>query len=93
MFHRSCLDAGADADAMVRVNRFGISGTYVEATAALLARTTARSDPICPAWDVASGPSRLDLPGLAKALMSYCDIVRIERPILVGKLPRLPDHY
>ena len=26
----------------------------------------------------------LDLPGLAKALMSYCDAVGVERPILIG---------
>ena len=37
VFHRFCLDAGSDADAMVHVHGFGISGTYLEPTAALLA--------------------------------------------------------
>jgi hypothetical protein len=37
VFHRFCLDAGADADAMVHVHGFGVSGTYLEPTAALLA--------------------------------------------------------
>ena len=37
MFHRSSLDSGDAADAMVHVHGFGISGTYLEPTAALLA--------------------------------------------------------
>ena len=37
VFHRSSLDAGPAADAMVHVHGFGISGTYLEPTAALLA--------------------------------------------------------
>jgi hypothetical protein len=37
VFQRSCLDAGSDADAMVHVHGFGISGTFLEPTAALLA--------------------------------------------------------
>ena len=37
VFHRICLDAGPTADAIVHVHGFGISGTYLEPTAALLA--------------------------------------------------------
>ena len=55
VFHRFNLDAGSDAEAMVHVHGFGISGTYLEPTAALLHRTTARSCPICREWDAASG--------------------------------------
>ena len=37
VFHRVCTDAGPTADAIVHVHGFGISGTYLEPTAALLA--------------------------------------------------------
>jgi hypothetical protein len=57
MFHRSSLHADAAADAM-HVHGFGISGTYLEPTAALLAPTTAHSYPTYPGWDAASGPSQ-----------------------------------
>jgi pimeloyl-ACP methyl ester carboxylesterase len=85
VFHRSCLDAGADAHAMVHVHGFGISGTYLEPTAALLARHYRTFVPDLPGMGRSIRPEHgLDLPGLAKALMSYCDTVGIERPILVG---------
>ena len=85
MFHRSCLDAGAAADAMVHVHRFGISGTYLEPTAALLAPHFRTFVPDLPGMGRSIRPEGgLDLPGLAKALMSYCDAVGVERPILVG---------
>ena len=48
-------------------------------------RITVRSYLIYPGWDAASGPREdSTYPGLAKALMSYCDAVGVERPILVG---------
>ena len=85
MFHRFCLDAGSDADAMVHVHGFGISGTYLEPTAALLAPHYRTFVPDLPGMGRSIRPEGgLDLPGLAKALMSYCDAVGVERPILIG---------
>src|SRR5512132_1219172 len=85
VLHRSCLDAGADADAMVHVHGFGISGTYLEPTAALLAPHYRTFVPDLPGMGRSIRPERgLDLPGLAKALMAYCDAVGVERPILIG---------
>ena len=85
VFHRFCLDAGSDADAMVHVHGFGISGTYLEPTAALLAPHYRTFVPDLPGMGRSIRPEGgLDLPGLAKALMSYCDAVGVERPILIG---------
>ena len=85
MFHRSNIDAGAAADAMVHVHGFGISGTYLEPTAALLAPHHRTFVPDLPGMGRSIRPEPgLDLPGLARALMAYCDAVGVERPILVG---------
>jgi pimeloyl-ACP methyl ester carboxylesterase len=85
VFHRFNVDAGPDADAMVHVHGFGISGTYLEPTAALLAPKYRTFVPDLPGMGRSIRPEHgLDLPGLANALMSYCDAVGIERPILVG---------
>src|SRR5512133_2757801 len=85
VFHRSCLDAGDEADAMVHVHGFGISGTYLEPAAALLAPRYRTFVPDLPGMGRSLRPGHgLDLQGLAKALMSYCDAVGVERPILVG---------
>ena len=79
------LDAGPDADAMVHVHGFGISGTYLEPTAALLAPHYRTFVPDLPGMGRSIRPEPgLDLPGLAKALMTYCDTVGVEQPILVG---------
>ena len=85
VFHRACLDAGADADAMVHVHGFGISGTYLEPTAALLAPHYRTYVPDLPGMGRSIRPEAgLDLPGLAKALMAYCDAVGVEQPTLIG---------
>ena len=85
MFHRFSLDAGDAADAMVHVHGFGISGTYLEPTAALLAPHFRTFVPDLPGMGRSIRPEGgLDLPGLAKALMAYCDTIGVERPILVG---------
>jgi len=85
VFHRFNVDAGPDADAMVHVHGFGISGTYLEPSAALLAPKYRTFVPDLPGMGRSIRPEHgLDLPGLANALMSYCDAVGIERPILVG---------
>ena len=85
VFHRSNVDAGPDADAMVHVHGFGISGTYLEPTAALLAHHYRTFVPDLPGMGRSIRPERgLDLPGLARAVMSYCDAVGVELPILIG---------
>ena len=85
VFHRVCTDAGPAADAIVHVHGFGISGTYLEPTAALLAPRHRTYVPDLPGMGRSMMPPRpLDLPGLARALMAYCDAVGVERATLVG---------
>jgi pimeloyl-ACP methyl ester carboxylesterase len=85
VFHRVALDAGPAADAIVHVHGFGISGTYLEPTAALLAPRHRTYVPDLPGMGRSMRPQQpLDLPGLARALMSYCDAVGVERATLVG---------
>jgi pimeloyl-ACP methyl ester carboxylesterase len=85
VFHRMCLNAGPNADAIVHVHGFGISGTYLEPTAALLAPSHRTYVPDLPGMGRSLRPERpLDLTGLARALMSYCDAVGVERATFVG---------
>jgi pimeloyl-ACP methyl ester carboxylesterase len=85
MFHRQCVEASASAGAMVHVHGFGISGTYLEPTAALLAARHPTFVPDLPGMGRSMRPSRpLDLPGLATALIAYCDAVGVERATFVG---------
>ena len=67
VFHRFNVDAGSDAGAMVHVHGFGISGTYLEPTAALLAPRFRTFVPDLPGMGAASGPSRdSTYPGLRR---------------------------
>ena len=50
MYHRTSLTAGADAPAIVHVHGFGISGTYLEPTAALLTHRFRTFVPDLPGW-------------------------------------------
>jgi pimeloyl-ACP methyl ester carboxylesterase len=85
VYHRTCLDAGPDADAIVHVHGFGISGTYLEPTAARLAPRHRTFVPDLPGMGRSMRPEQpLDLPGLARALVSYCDAVGVERATFVG---------
>ncbi len=85
MFHRVCHDAGAGADAIVHVHGFGISGTYLEPTAARLAPRHNTFVPDLPGMGRSMRPEGgLDLQGLTKALVSYCDSVGVERATFVG---------
>jgi pimeloyl-ACP methyl ester carboxylesterase len=85
MFHRYNLDAGDDAAAIVHVHGFGISGTYLEPTAALLASRYRTYVPDLPGMGRSIRPDRaLDLPGLARALIGYLDAVGVERASFVG---------
>ncbi len=85
VFHRVCLEAGPDADTIVHVHGFGISGTYLEPTAALLAPRHNTYVPDLPGMGRSIRPGRpLDLPGLTRALVSYCDAVGIRQATFVG---------
>jgi pimeloyl-ACP methyl ester carboxylesterase len=85
VFHRSAVDAPMSAGAMVHVHGFGISGTYLEPTAALLAPRHPTYVPDLPGMGRSMRPPRpLDLPGLAAALISYCDAVGVERATFIG---------
>jgi len=70
---------------MVHVHGFGISGSYLEPTAARLASKYPTYVPDLPGMGRSIPPERpLDLPGLARALIAYCDEVGIERATFVG---------
>jgi pimeloyl-ACP methyl ester carboxylesterase len=85
VFHRTCVDAGPAADAIVHVHGFGISGTYLEPTAALLAPRHRTYVPDLPGMGRSMRPERpLDLPGLARALVRYCDAVGVDRATFIG---------
>ena len=69
----------------MHVHGFGISGTYLEPTAARLAPRHNTFVPDLPGMGRSMRPDRpLDLPGLARALVSYCDAVGVERATFVG---------
>jgi pimeloyl-ACP methyl ester carboxylesterase len=64
---------------------FAISGTYLEPTAALLADRYPTYVPDLPGMGRSMRPAQpLDLPGLAAALVKYCDAVGIEKATMVG---------
>jgi pimeloyl-ACP methyl ester carboxylesterase len=85
LFHRSNVDAGEGAETIVHVHGFGISGTYLEPTAARLASRFRTFVPDLPGMGRSFSPERpLDLPGLARALIHYCDAIGAERPTFVA---------
>jgi pimeloyl-ACP methyl ester carboxylesterase len=85
MFHRHAPDALATTRCIVHVHGFGISGTYLEPTAALLADRYRTYVPDLPGMGRSLKPSEpLDLPGLTAALVKYCDAVGVETATFVG---------
>jgi len=85
VYHRWCRDAPPVHGAVVHVHGFGISGTYLEPTAALVAEHHPTFVPDLPGMGRSFRPERpLDLPGLARALVSYCDAVDVDRATFVG---------
>ncbi len=75
----------ASTDAIVHVHGFGISGTYLEPTAAVLASRYRTYVPDLPGMGRSLRPKHgLDLQGLARVVIDYCDTVGVEKPILVG---------
>jgi pimeloyl-ACP methyl ester carboxylesterase len=84
VFHRAFRPADP-ASTIVHVHGFGISGTYLEPTAALLAHRHDTFVPDLPGMGRSIRPDvPLDLPGLARAVVSYCDAVGVERATFVG---------
>ena len=70
---------------MVHVHGFGISGTYLEPTAERLTHRFRTFVPDLPGMGRSMRRERpLDIPGLAAALMSYCDEVGVEQATFVG---------
>jgi pimeloyl-ACP methyl ester carboxylesterase len=89
MFHRHHQPSesadGHGVEAIVHVHGFGISGTYLEPTAAVLATRYRTFVPDLPGMGRSLRPRHgLDLPGLARALVGYLDTVGVERATLVG---------
>jgi pimeloyl-ACP methyl ester carboxylesterase len=87
LFHRYWVDVdeSASGDTIVHVHGFGISGTYLEPTAAVLASRYRTFVPDLPGMGRSLRPRRgLDLRGLARALIAYFDVIGVEKPILVG---------
>jgi pimeloyl-ACP methyl ester carboxylesterase len=85
MFHRTADIAGADAPAIVHVHGFGISGTYMQPTAARLADRYRTYVPDLPGHGRSMRLSgRVDLPRLARSLASYLDVVGVEKATFVG---------
>lgn len=85
MYHRTALDAAGDAPTLVHVHGFGISGTYLERTAALLAPKYKTYIPDLPGMGRSMRPTPThDLPALARALIHYLDAVGVEQVTFVG---------
>jgi pimeloyl-ACP methyl ester carboxylesterase len=85
VFHRHASVAGAAAPVAVHVHGFGISGTYLEPTAAALAHRFTTFVPDLPGMGRSRRPEHtLGLAGLADALVAYLDAVAVERATLVG---------
>ncbi len=85
LFHRVHVRDDHSGVPIVHVHGFGISGTYLEPTAAVLAAEHPTYVPDLPGMGRSLRPRHgLDLPGLARALVAYCDAVGVDKPVLVG---------
>jgi pimeloyl-ACP methyl ester carboxylesterase len=85
MYHRHRADVAGDGPVIVHVHGFGISGTYLEPTAALLAADYRTFVPDLPGMGRSIRPPRaLDLPDLATALIHYLDAVGVDQAVFVG---------
>lgn len=85
LYHRFDIDAGPQTSALVHVHGFGISGTYLEPTAALLAARHRTYVPDLPGMGRSHRPERPpEIADLARSLVSYCDAVDVERATFIG---------
>jgi pimeloyl-ACP methyl ester carboxylesterase len=85
IYHRARVHPSPAATSIVHVHGFGISGTYLEPAAAVLARRHSCFVPDLPGMGRSPRPDeRLDLPGLTHALVGYCDAIGVDRATFVG---------
>lgn len=76
---------GGDAPAMVHIHGFGISGSYLLPTAALLTDTFNTYVPDLPGYGRTPGPRKpLPIVDLADSVVRFMDSVGLERASLVG---------
>jgi pimeloyl-ACP methyl ester carboxylesterase len=85
VFHRAGGPPDGAGEAVVHVHGFGMSGTYMEPTAALLAAHRRTFVPDLPGAGLSIRPPiGLDIEGMSSALMRYCDALGLDRIALVG---------
>jgi pimeloyl-ACP methyl ester carboxylesterase len=85
LFHRTGGPETTTLGAIVHVHGFGISGSYLEPTAALLAQRHPCFVPDLPGSGRSPRPSvPLDIPGMARVLIGYLDANDLPRVTLVG---------
>lgn len=85
MHYRHALEAGPDAPAMVHVHGFGISGTYMQPTAALLAPRYRTFVPDLPGHGRSLRmEGRISLPRLAARLGDFCAEMGVATATFVG---------
>lgn len=85
LYHRRHVRDDQDAVPLVHVHGFGISGTCMEPTAAALADRHPTYVPDLPGIGQSLRPRHgVDLRGLAHAVVDYCDVLGVEKPVLVG---------
>lgn len=85
LFHRTAGPDTTSNGPVVHVHGFGISGTYLEPTAALGARRYPTYLPDLPGSGRSHRRSEpLDIPGMARVLIAYLDTNDLERATFVG---------
>ena len=94
VYHRVCLDAGPGADAIVHVHGFGISGTYLEPTAARLAPRHRTFVPDLPGMGRSLRPERpLDVAGPCPSSRLVLRHGWSRSGDVCRQLVGLPDHH
>jgi pimeloyl-ACP methyl ester carboxylesterase len=85
IFHRTAGTETSGLGPIVHVHGFGISGTYLEPTAVLLARRRPTYVPDLPGSGRSHRPAApLDIPGMARVLIAYLDANELSRVTFVG---------
>jgi pimeloyl-ACP methyl ester carboxylesterase len=85
LFHRTGGPESTTVGPVVHVHGFGISGTYLEPTAALLARRRPTYVPDLPGSGRSHRPLvPLDIDGMARVLISYLDANELSSATFVG---------
>lgn len=85
MYHRSARPVGDAVSSIVHIHGFGISGSYLEPTAALLAGEFNNFVPDLPGFGRTRGPMRgLTIKAIAEAIAEYCAVIGLDRATFVG---------